>query len=65
MFCLAIGNRMRLADTKVAITLEACHAVEIFQEAFAKFGEPEILDTEVGSQGATTQFTTALLDQAN
>ena len=65
MFSLAIGNRMQLADTEVAITLEACHAVEIFQEAFAKFGEPEIVNTEEGSQGAATQFTTAVLDQAN
>ena len=34
---------------KVAITLEACHAVEILQAAFAKFGEPEIVNADQGS----------------
>ena len=47
---------------KVAITLEACHAVKILQEAFAKFGEPEIVNTDQGSQFTATEFTTAVLD---
>jgi len=48
---------------KVAITLEACHAKEILQEAFAKFGTPEIVNTDQGSQFTATEFTTAVLDQ--
>ena len=53
----------KVLSQKVAITLKACHTVETFQEVFAKFGEPEIVNTEQGSHGAATQFTTALLDQ--
>ena len=48
---------------KVAITLEACHAAEILQEAFAKFGTPEIVNTDQGSQFTAAEFTTAVLDQ--
>ena len=49
---------------KLVIILEACHAVEILQEAFAKFGEPEIVNTDQGSQFTATEFTTAVLDQS-
>ena len=48
---------------KLVITLEACHAVKILQEAFSKFGEPEIVNTDQGSQFTATEFTTAVLDQ--
>lgn len=48
---------------KVAITLEACHAVEILREAIAKFGTPEIFNTDQGSQFTATEFTTVVLDQ--
>jgi putative transposase len=48
---------------KVAITLEACHAKEILQEAFAKFGTPEIVNTDQGSQFTACEFTTAVLAQ--
>ncbi len=34
---------------KVAITLEACHAKEIVEQAFAKYGLPEIVNTDQGS----------------
>ena len=45
---------------KVAITLEACHAKEILQEAFAKFGTPEIVNTDQGSQFTSIGFTSIL-----
>ncbi|MGF6483529.1 transposase InsO family protein [Paraburkholderia sp. JPY419] len=36
---------------RVAITMEAIHAVEALEEAFAKYGQPEIVNTDQGSQG--------------
>ena len=45
-----VANRKVLTH-KVAVTLEACHAKETLQEAFAKFGTPEIVNTDQGSQG--------------
>ena len=44
-----VASRQVLAH-KVAITLEACHAVEILQEAFVRFGKPGIVNTDQGSQ---------------
>ena len=35
---------------KVAITLEASHAVDVLQEALTKYGLPEIVNTDQGSQ---------------
>ncbi|TDV27365.1 integrase-like protein, partial [Paraburkholderia caballeronis] len=36
---------------RVAITLEAVHAVEALEEAFARYGNPGIVNTDEGSQG--------------
>lgn len=44
-----VASRKVLAH-KVAITLEACHAVEILEQAFARYGVPEIVNTDQGSQ---------------
>jgi putative transposase len=35
---------------KLAITLEAVHAREVIEQAFARYGTPEIVDTDQGSQ---------------
>ncbi len=51
----------RVLTHKVAITLEACHAVEIIEEAFARFGLPEIVNTDQGSQFTASDFTDAVL----
>ena len=48
---------------RVAITLEAIHAVEALEEAFAKYGRPEIVNTDQGSQFTATAFTAAVLDR--
>ena len=40
----------RVLTLKVAITLEACHAREVFEQAFARWGTPEIVNTVQGSQ---------------
>jgi putative transposase len=51
----------RVLTHKVAITLEACHAREIMQEAFARYGTPEIVNTDQGSQFTAEEFTEVVL----
>ncbi len=38
------------------ITLEACHAVDVLEEAFKLYGSPEIINTDQGSQFTATIF---------
>jgi len=45
---------------RVAITLEALHAVEALEEAFARYGQPDIVNTDQGSQFTATAFTEAV-----
>jgi putative transposase len=47
---------------KVAITLEASHAKEVIEQALAKYGTPEIVNTDQGSQFTAEAFTRAVLD---
>jgi putative transposase len=51
----------RVLAHRVAITLEAEHAVAALEEAFAKYGLPEIVNTDQGSQFTSTVFTDAVL----
>jgi len=46
---------------KVAITLEAIHAKEVIEEAFARYGVPEIVNTDQGSQFTAEEFTSVVL----
>ena len=55
-----VASRKVLAH-KVAITLEACHAREVIEQAFAKFGAPEIVNTDQGSQFTAVEFTEVVL----
>ena len=55
-----VASRRVLAH-KVAITLEACHAREIIEEAFARYGTPEIVNADQGSQFTAQEFTDAVL----
>lgn len=55
-----VASRRVLAH-KVAITLEACHACEVIEQAFARFGLPEIVNTDQGSQFTAEDFTKAVL----
>jgi putative transposase len=48
---------------RVAITMEAMHAVKALEEAFAKYGQPEIVNTDQGSQFTATVFTAAVLSR--
>jgi putative transposase len=57
-----VASRMVLAH-KVAITLEACHAKEIIEQAFARYGLPEIVNTDQGSQFTADEFTYAALSR--
>jgi putative transposase len=38
---------------RVAITMEAMHAVEALEEAFAKYGQPEIVNTDSKNVGTS------------
>ena len=40
----------KVLAAKVAITLETCHAVDVLQEAFTRYGIPEMVNTDQGSQ---------------
>ena len=57
------GASRRLLTHKVAITLKACHAVEVTEEAFVRFGLPEIVNTGRGSQFTASDFTNAALNK--
>ena len=56
-----VASRMVLAH-KVAITMETCHAKEIIEQACARYGAPEIVNTDQGSQFTAEEFTKAVLD---
>ena len=49
-------NSRKVLASKVAITLEACHAVDELEEAFKLYGTPEIINTDQGSQFTATIF---------
>jgi putative transposase len=57
-----VASRRALTH-KVAVTLEACHAREIIEEAFAKYGLPDIVNTDQGSQFTAEEFTNAVLSK--
>ena len=49
--------------SKVAITLESCHAVEMLHKAFTRHGRPEIVNTDQGSQFSAHAFVHAVKEQ--
>ena len=55
-----VASRRVLAH-KVAITLEAIHAKEVIEQAFARYGVPEIVNTDQGSQFTAPEFTGTVL----
>lgn len=54
-----VASRRVLAH-KAAITLEACHAREILDQAILRYGAPEIVNTDQGSQFTAEEFTSAV-----
>ena len=55
-----VASRRVLAH-RVAITLEAIHAKEVIEQALAKYGAPEIVNTDQGSQFTAEEFTAVVL----
>jgi putative transposase len=55
-----VATRRVLAH-RVAITLEAMHAKEVIEQALAKYGTPEIVNTDQGSQFTAEEFTSVVL----
>ena len=55
-----VASRKVLAH-KVATTLEAMHAREVIEQAFQRYGVPEIVNTDQGSQFTAEEFTSAVL----
>ena len=55
-----VASRHVLAH-KVAISLEATHAKEVIEQAFARYGAPEIVNTDQGSQFTAIEFTDVVL----
>jgi putative transposase len=51
----------RVLAHRVAITLEAIHAKEVIEQALAKYGTPEIVNTDQGSQFTAEEFTDVVL----
>lgn len=51
----------RILAHRVAISLEAIHAVEALQEAYARFGKPEIINTDQSSQFTAQDFVDAVI----
>ena len=50
----------KVLASKIAITLESCHAVDVLQEAFTHHGRPEIVNTDQGSQFTADEFVQAV-----
>ena len=53
----------RILAHRTAITLEAVHAVDVLQEAYARFGKPEIVNTDLGSQFTAQDFVDTVINQ--
>jgi putative transposase len=51
----------RILAHRTAIILEACHAVDALEEAYNRFGKPEIVNTDQGSQFTAQDFVEAVL----
>ena len=43
------------------MTLKALHATEVIEQAFGRYGTPEIVSTDQGSQFTAEEFTRAVL----
>ncbi|MEO7863289.1 MAG: hypothetical protein ABIU05_23200 [Nitrospirales bacterium] len=57
-----MGHPQGLAST-VAITLDACHVVDVLQEAFKRHGQPEIVNADQGSKCTARAFVHAVKDR--
>jgi putative transposase len=53
----------KVLASRVAITLEACHAIDVLHEAFTRHGTPAIVNTDQGSQFTAQAFVQAVKDR--
>jgi putative transposase len=53
----------KVLAAKVAITLETCHAVDVRQEAFTRYGTPEMVNTDQGSPFSAQTLVHAVKEQ--
>lgn len=53
----------KVLAAKITITPEACHAVDVLQEAFNRHGTPEIVNTDQGSQFTAAEFVKSVEDR--
>jgi putative transposase len=53
----------KVLSHKVAVTLESCHAKEAIEQAVSRYGKPDIVNTDQGSQFTAAEFTNAVLSQ--
>jgi len=53
----------KVLASRVAIPLETCHAVEVRHEAFTRYGTPEMVNTDQGSQFSAQAFGHAVKEQ--
>ena len=51
----------RVLAWRLSITMEAAFCIEALEEALARYGRPEIFNTDQGSQFTSTAFTEVLL----
>ena len=58
-----IGIRSKVLAWRVSITMEADFCVEALEEALARYGKPEIFNTDQGSQFTSESFTGMLKDR--
>ena len=61
--CVIDWASRKVLAAKVAITLEACHAVDVLNQAFTRYGRPDIINTDQGSQFTATDFVEAVKAQ--
>jgi putative transposase len=55
----------KVLAAKIAITLEACHAVDVLKEAYIHHGTPEIVNTDQGSQFTAEEFVRTVKEQGS
>ena len=55
------GFSRRVLSWRVSITLEAAFCLEALEEALARYGRPEVFNTDQGSQFTSQDFTSVLL----
>jgi putative transposase len=60
---MVVRASRKILAHRVAITLEATHAVEALEEAFVRYGLPDIVNTDRGSQFTAGTFTEIVLSR--